>query len=127
MNKRQPTTIHSSFPEQEEEYEQDTGDGDDGDEPAGDPGLAHHLVLGGLRRRRHDDRSGHVDDFVSPAKGIFAFTNKFLQLDVNQNCKRVGKQHNEWSESLLVCPTPLSTIAITDVLAVTLLAWRIAT
>ena len=63
------------FPEQEEEYEQDAGDGDDGDEPAGDPGLAHYLVLGGPRRRQHDDRSGHVDDFVSPAKGIFVLTN----------------------------------------------------
>ena len=75
-----PTNHYSLFfPEQEEEYEQDAGDGDDGDEPAGDPGLAHYLVLGGLRRRRHDDRSGHIHNFECPAKGSFVLTNKFLK------------------------------------------------
>ena len=57
--------------EHEGEYEDDAGDGDEGDQPPGDPGLAH-LVLGGPRRWQHkDDRLlGHVDNHEGPVRRV---------------------------------------------------------
>ena len=68
----QPTD-RSSFPEQEDEYEEDAGDGDERDQPPGDPGLAHLAVVGGPRRWRHYDRLGHVDNLEGSAMAIMLF------------------------------------------------------